>query len=192
MTRRLKQFWYFVRHTTLHGWWVHTRFWWYTTKRERIIVSSILVIVSVSVAIIAQQKIQLSQTRQALFCLALNIYHEARGEPKAGQFAVAEVTMNRVKSTQYPNTVCEVVHQRHWNPVRKRYSAAFSWTQYEYPVNLNSVAWQRAMSIARLVYQGDAKPKLNNALFYHARYVKPHWAKGRKVVARIGQHIFYQ
>ncbi|MCR4301881.1 MAG: cell wall hydrolase, partial [Sulfuricaulis sp.] len=58
-------------------------------------------------------------TRQAdmrnLTCLALNVYFEARGEPSAGQFAVAEVTMNRVASGRYPDTVCGVVHQKNWD-----------------------------------------------------------------------------
>jgi spore germination cell wall hydrolase CwlJ-like protein len=48
---------------------------------------------------------------KALRCLALNIYHEARSEPRAGQIAVASVTLNRVKSKRFPGTVCDVVMQ---------------------------------------------------------------------------------
>ncbi|NIO43392.1 MAG: hypothetical protein GTO41_26515, partial [Burkholderiales bacterium] len=57
---------------------------------------------------------------QELNCLALNVYHEARGEPMAGQYAVAEVTMNRVASRRYPNTVCKVVFQKKWDVLRGR------------------------------------------------------------------------
>src|SRR5262245_60964762 len=65
----------------------------------------------------------------SLMCLARNGYFEARGEPVAGQFAVAEVTMNRKASRLFPRTVCEVVYQKNWDPIRKREVAAFSWTE---------------------------------------------------------------
>ena len=61
-------------------------------------------------------------------CLAFDVYFEARGEPEAGQYAVAEVTMNRVASGRYPDTVCGVVHQKNWDPLRKRYVSAFPGT----------------------------------------------------------------
>ena len=129
---------------------------------------------------------------QDLTCLALNVYHEARGEPMAGQYAVAEVTMNRVASRRYPNTVCEVVYQQNWDRLRGRYVGAFSWTELEVKARLNGKAWRRASRAAEAVYYGRAAPTVNGALFYHAQYIKPSWAKRKKSVARIGKHIFYE
>ena len=56
---------------------------------------------------------------EAIMCLSLNIYWEARNQSFIAQVAVAEVTMNRVYDDRYPNTVCEVVQQVQkykWNP----------------------------------------------------------------------------
>ncbi|TLZ19962.1 MAG: hypothetical protein E6K26_04220, partial [Gammaproteobacteria bacterium] len=61
-----------------------------------------------------------------LRCLAENIYFEARGEPIAGQYAVAEVTLNRTQAQHFPHTVCEVVHETRWDPGRRRHVADFS------------------------------------------------------------------
>src|SRR5881227_4294028 len=66
-----------------------------------------------------------------LRCLAQNVYFEARGEPVAGQYAVAEVTMNRKASGRYSDTVFGVVYQKNWDPIRKRYVGAFSWTEFD-------------------------------------------------------------
>ena len=120
--------------------------------------------------------------RNNISCLARNVYYEARGEPLEGQYAVAEVTMNRKASPLYPRTVCEVVHQR----------GAFSWTLLgELPAPAG-VDWKRAWTVAEAVYYGRQPEQLRGALFYHSVYIKPHWAKGRKPVARIGKHIFYR
>lgn len=129
--------------------------------------------------------------RQELFCLALNVYFEARGEPREGQFAVAEVTMNRVASNRYPATICGVVHQQNWDPLRKRYVAAFSWTEFSERSMPEGRAWREALEIAEAVYERRYEPKLAGALHYHATYIKPSWARGRKPIARIGGHLFY-
>ncbi|MGQ0547152.1 MAG: cell wall hydrolase [Betaproteobacteria bacterium] len=116
-------------------------------------------------------------------CLARNVYYEARGEPAAGQYAVAEVTMNRVASRRYPRTVCEVVYQR----------AAFSWTDFS--VVLPRPAgdeWERAQRIAEAVYYQKRLPTLQGALHYHAVYVQPEWSNERQRIARIGRHVFYR
>ena len=115
-------------------------------------------------------------------CLARNIYYEARGEPAAGQFAVAEVTMNRVASPLYPRTVCDVVYQR----------AAFSWTLVGPLPGPEGDEWESARRVAEAVYYGKHIPGVEGALFYHATYVKPAWSKQRQRVARIGRHVFYR
>jgi spore germination cell wall hydrolase CwlJ-like protein len=116
-------------------------------------------------------------------CLARNVYYEARGEPAAGQYAVAEVTMNRRASPRYPKTVCEVVYQK----------SAFSWTDFSVVLPAPGGAeWERAQRIAEAVYYQKRLPTLQGALFYHAAYVQPDWSKERKRVTRIGQHVFYR
>ena len=129
---------------------------------------------------------------QHLTCLALNVYYEARGEPTAGQYAVAEVTMNRKASPRYPATVCAVVYQKNWDPIRRRYVAAFSWTELSKLEEPGGEEWQRARKIAEAVYYETHTPALQGALFFHATYVKPEWAKEKQRVARIGRHIFYR
>jgi N-acetylmuramoyl-L-alanine amidase len=128
-------------------------------------------------------------------CLALNIYHEARGESRTGQYAVATVTMNRVQSDRYPDDVCRVVYQKAWSSKFQRYISAFSWTDFD---DKNSVipreskAWQKAFAVAKDVYLDNERlAKAGDALFYHADYVKPRWASHKTKIAKIGRHIFY-
>ena len=99
--------------------------------------------------------------------------------------------MNRVQSRHYPNTVCKVVYQRNWDPLRKRYVGMFSWTELDEPPRLKSQFWSQSVRVARKVYGGDYIPKLKGALFYHARQIRPSWARNKKPKARIGNHIFY-
>jgi spore germination cell wall hydrolase CwlJ-like protein len=129
--------------------------------------------------------------RRELVCLARNVYFEARGEPLEGQYAVAEVTMNRKASGRYPDTVCGVVYQQNWDPLRKRYVGAFSWTELSSVPTPMGEEWQQAWKVAEAVYRGRQAPVLDEALFYHATYVKPSWARGQQPVARIGKHVFY-
>jgi N-acetylmuramoyl-L-alanine amidase len=129
---------------------------------------------------------------QQLTCLARNIYYEARGEPIAGQYAVAEVTMNRKASRHYPKTVCEVVHQQNWDPIRKRMVGAFSWTEFKVLPEPGGDAWNRARQIAEVVYYEKHISSLQGALHFHATYVKPDWAKKKKRIAHIGRHVFYE
>lgn len=129
-------------------------------------------------------------------CLALNVYHEARGESETGQYAVATVTMNRVKSEHYPDDVCRVVYQKGWSPKLQRYISAFSWTNFDSEASVipkESKAWQEAFSVAKNVYlEHERLKKAGDALFYHADYVKPRWASQKTRIAKIGKHIFYR
>ena len=130
--------------------------------------------------------------RQNLTCLARNVYYEARGEPIAGQYAVAEVTMNRKASGLYPKTICGVVHQQNWDPIRGRYVGAFSWTEFDSLPTPGGDEWQRAQDVAAAVYYQKYSPVLRGALFYHATYIEPDWAREKRRVAQIGRHIFYR
>jgi N-acetylmuramoyl-L-alanine amidase len=83
-----------------------------------------------------------------LECLAENVYFEARGEPLEGQYAVAEVTLNRTRSDHFPHTVCGVVHEIRWNPSRRRLVADFSWTEQGGLSPEDGPAWKQAMAVA--------------------------------------------
>lgn len=118
-----------------------------------------------------------------IHCLALNIYHEARSEPDQGKFAVARVTLNRVLSTRYPDSVCKVVWQR----------AQFSWTRdgrSDRPRELR--AWEEALWVATAAYDFNPLNMVGQATHYHAVYVRPFWLAAHRRVNRIGRHIFYE
>ena len=145
-----------------------------------------------SLADLAAVQPQPGELSSQLHCLAGAIYFEARGETAAGQYAVAEVTMNRVASGRYPATVCGVVHQKNWDSLRKRYVSAFSWNELDERPSPEDETFRRAWEVAETVYYGRHTPTLGGALHYHATHIKPSWARGNKPVARIGKHIFYR
>ena len=142
----------------------------------------------------------ISQTE--IECMAKNIYFEAAVESTAGQLAVAQVTMNRVKSSYYPNTVCEVVYEgKHYTtskgeqfPVRDR--CQFSWYcdgKGDDPKNKGKL-WESAHDLARYVLkrQNDLIDITDGATHYHATYIDaPRWAHQKRVKMTIDQHIFY-
>ena len=117
----------------------------------------------------------------AAACLALNIYMEARSESVTGQLMVAEVVMNRVASEKYPSTVCGVVYQPH----------QFSWTSDgKSDTPRDKKAWAFSQALADDVLHGERLG--SDALYYHANYVSPGWAKRLTWVGQVGQHQFYK
>jgi hypothetical protein len=138
-------------------------------------------------------RIRWQQQRQAdLMCLARNVYHESRGEPVTGQYAVAEVTLNRVDSRHFPDTVCEVVYEKRFDSRRNRLVGAFSWTEFDSVAQPRGIEWQRARKAAEAIYDKQHEPAIPGALFYHADSIEPRWAKTKNRIARIGSHIFYE
>lgn len=125
-----------------------------------------------------------------LRCLALNVYWEARGEPFDGQLAVAHVTLNRVKSPRYPSTICSVVHQ---GGIRRDH-CQFSWyCDGKSDKPRNEKAWRLAQAVAWLaILETGTQLPGGDALYFHADYVNPAWAKHMQVVAQIGHQIYYQ
>jgi spore germination cell wall hydrolase CwlJ-like protein len=140
-----------------------------------------------------QRELKRAQRRESdLQCLAENIYFEARGEPLNGQYAVAEVTLNRTRAQNFPHTICSVVHEMRWDPGRRRLVADFSWTELGALSPDNGPAWKRAMEVASAAYDDLHDPIVPGALFYHATRVRPGWARTRTAIATIGNHIFYR
>jgi spore germination cell wall hydrolase CwlJ-like protein len=125
-----------------------------------------------------------------LRCLTQNIYWEAASEPFEGKVAVAQVTMNRAASGQFPGDVCAVVYQK--NIVYSRVVCQFSWycdgTHRVKPVY--QPLYRESEEVAKKVLLENFRlPSLKNAMYYHADYVKPGW--GKTPIAKIGRHIFY-
>lgn len=178
------------------GWWTNARFYWYTTRKAPLAVMLLLVVIPATLVVgfnyLATSLASSKAYRQELTCLALNVYHEARGEPVAGQYAVAEVTMNRVASGRFPSTVCGAVYQKEWDYLRKRYVSAFSWTEFDRVPKPEGPQWKRAWRVADNVYSGRYTSRLKGALYYHAVYMRPSWSAEKRRIAAIGNHIFYR
>ena len=117
-------------------------------------------------------------------CLAQAVYFEARGEPLTGQLAVARVVMNRASSGLYPRDYCSVITQR----------SQFSFVRNgRIPqADESSSAWLRAKAIAQIAHQDLWESEAGDALYFHASYVKPGWARRKTQLARIDTHVFYR
>ena len=99
-----------------------------------------------------------------LRCLAENIYYEARGESLNGQYAVAEVTMNRLRSPGFPKTICGVVYDTRWDAIRHRFVGHFSWTEDSQRNDPWGPAWDQAMKVATAVYNDTYMPLVPDAI----------------------------
>jgi N-acetylmuramoyl-L-alanine amidase len=134
---------------------------------------------------IAQAEISKRET----YCLAQNIFFEARSESLASQAMIAEVTLNRVASKHFPNTVCDVVWQR----------KQFSWThdgKHDDPTRMSFLdreAWKEIYKAAKLIINNAEGylPK-TGATHYHADYVQPYWTSEMKYLGKVGSHLFYK
>lgn len=117
-------------------------------------------------------------------CLAGAVYFESRGEPLAGQLAVAEVVINRAASHKFPADYCGVVYQR----------SQFSFVKHgRMPkIRTSSRAWRRAKAIAQIAHKGLWDSEAAGSLYFHARYVSPSWRHKRQAMATISTHVFYK
>ena len=148
-----------------------------------------LVLSLVAVAVLWPGPVPRIDLSQSLDCLALNIYHEARGEPLDGQVAVAQVVMNRVGDAEFPGQVCEVVRQGGEWP---RDRCQFSWWcdgRGDRPDDL--AAWTGSKDLARRILAGSVDDPTGGALWYHADSVSPDWDMDISRQAKIGRHVFY-
>ncbi|MBD0866177.1 MAG: cell wall hydrolase [Rhodobacteraceae bacterium] len=122
-------------------------------------------------------------------CLAEALYFEARSETVKGQFAVAEVIMNRVKSTRFPDNLCGVINEG----TGKLYQCQFTYTcdgQKEFITEKK--AFERVAKIARAVIDGGIGSLTDGATHYHTTAVRPSWARVYTYKASIGMHRFYR
>ncbi len=117
-------------------------------------------------------------------CLAQAVYWEARGEDLDGQLAVAQVIINRTENRRFPGNYCGVVTQ----------PAQFSFVQGgRIPaVRSGTRAWHRAKAIAQIAHEELWDSEVGDALYFHARRVRPSWSHTKLARATIDSHIFYR
>ena len=124
------------------------------------------------------------QLSEQMRCLAGAIYFESRGEPLAGQLAVAQVVINRSESNSFPSSYCGVVLQR---------------SQFSFVKNgrlpqprTGSDAWKQAKAVARIAHEGMWDSEAGDSLYFHAKYVRPSWSRKKVARATISSHVFYR
>jgi len=117
-------------------------------------------------------------------CLAGAVYFEARGEPLAGQLAVAQVIINRSEDPRFPKSYCGVVAQ----------PGQFSFMRGSRmpAIRTGTTAWERAVAVAQIAHQGLWETPAGDAVFFHAKYVRPSWSQRKTRLAQIDTHIFYR
>ncbi len=124
-----------------------------------------------------------------LRCLANALYFEARGESPNGLKAVAEVIMNRVKSSRFPDSICAVVHQ---GP-NKKFKCQFSFLCDGKPENVHEPIIFKQIEKLSIAYLAGGFPALTDgATHFHSLNVRPAWADRLVRTTRIGRHIFYR
>lgn len=117
-------------------------------------------------------------------CLAGAVYFESRGEPLAGQLAVAQVVINRSESDLFPSSYCGVVYQ----PGQFSFVRGGSMPR----IHRGSAAWDQAKAVARIAHEGLWESEAKDSLYFHARYVSPKWSRTKQARATIDTHIFYR
>lgn len=136
--------------------------------------------------------ITMAQREKELECLAKNIYYEAGTEPFEGKVAVAQVTINRTKSKDFPKDICAVVYEK--NIVYNKVICQFSWycEQQTKVRPIHAATYKESEAVAKKVLLEGFRLDIirEDTLYYHADYVNPRWKKER--VAKIGKHIFYR
>jgi spore germination cell wall hydrolase CwlJ-like protein len=134
--------------------------------------------------LIDQEPAVIKYSKREFDCLARNIYYEAGIEDRLGKVAVAQVTLNRVKTGYWGKNICKVVYS----------PAQFSWTKVKRRAWMPNIgpSWEESKRVAAEVLdQGLRIRTLKTSLFYHADYVSPNWRDDSKRVTKVGRHIFY-
>lgn len=145
-------------------------------------ITSNILNIALAVGLVFGGQAYAANSSKEMRCLAMNIYHEARGEEIEGQIAVAHVTLNRMNHNYWPDTICDVVYQRR----------QFSWTfTINDPTPREQAAWDQAKFVAEVAMQSKTIDPTNGATFYHTNWVSPSWALQMDVSTIIGAHIFY-
>ena len=118
----------------------------------------------------------------AIRCLAGAIYFESKGEPLAGQLAVAEVILNRAASGRFPADVCGVVLQR----------GQFGFVRAgQIPtIDEDRPAYRTALAVARVALKDVWDSPAASALYFNTPGRRP--ASRAVKIAAVGNHVFYR
>ena len=115
--------------------------------------------------------------------LALNMFHEARGEGEEGMKMIADVTMNRVKDGRFPKDICAVVKQKN----------QFTWTKKGYNIPIDEQeSWNTALRLARGVLNGTEELPDTGAIYFTEKSKRPSFLRGKTRVRTLGNHAFYK
>lgn len=149
----------------------------------------------------ADLQVQTAIDPQAVNCMAMNMYFEARNQRSdEAMIAVGYTVLNRTNSPRFPDNICDVIYQSrrdaNGNPIRNR--CQFSWAcdgkpdvvNMDHPIERR--AWERAVDLAHKVLTFQVDNPVGNATMYHATYVKPYWRRAYNRVTQIETHIFYE
>ena len=136
-------------------------------------------------------QITTAMRERQLACLATNIYYEAGNQPFEGKVAVAQVTLNRTESGQYPADICKTIYQK--NIVYEKVLCQFSWVcdRTVTARAINNATFKESEEVAKKVLlEGFRLPSLKDAMYFHGDYINPGWK--REKITKIGNHIFYK
>ena len=128
-------------------------------------------------------------------CLVEALYHEARSESFIGMLSVANVILTRKESSNFPDTICKVVHQgKYWkdNPVRDKCHFSY-WCDGRPERFTDMTGLIKSINVAEMSLNGIQAKQTVGATHYHASYVTPGWASDPsfKSLGQIGIHVFY-
>ena len=129
------------------------------------------------------------------YCLAETIYFEARNQELLGQIAVGLVALNRVKSSRFPDTLCDVTRQAKRDSSGRiiKYKCQFSYYCDGLKEHVaEEEAWSTAQIVAHVVMEQSHKDFTDGALYYHTTKVNPYWSSAYQPTLELGDHIFYR
>jgi spore germination cell wall hydrolase CwlJ-like protein len=126
---------------------------------------------------------------QALQCLASAVYYEAGNQDAAGERAVAQVVLNRVRHPAFPSSVCGVVYEGSTRQTGCQFTFTCDGSLYRQP---DADGWRRAYKVAEAALSGFVYGPVGYATHYHANYVLPVWAATLAKTAIVGDHLFYR
>ena len=119
----------------------------------------------------------------SLWCMSVNVYHEARGEARAEQIAVSQVVLNRVADPRWPDTPCKVITQ----------NQQFSWNWDGRSDQIHDLGtFRENIYAALLVYTGRTDDVAKGATHYYAHDIigPPSWSKTMTVTSKLGGHTY--
>jgi spore germination cell wall hydrolase CwlJ-like protein len=125
---------------------------------------------------------------KAQHCLSLAVYYEAKSESMQGQYAVAQVVLNRVRHPAWPHSVCGVVFQGSQRATGCQFTFTCDGALGRPP---SGRAWQTAQGVAASALNGFVLPNVGHATHYHTDWVSPYWAPSLRKLVMVGTHIFY-